>query len=133
MKPLFVLVAEDEPEIRTLITRWLEHDGHHVTGAANGAEAASIAQAKEFDVVVTDMLMPEVDGMQLITILKKAHPETRILAISGGGHSLDGMDCLRMAKALGVDAAVKKPFRRDSFMEGLKAAITPRAPKGLLG
>jgi two-component system cell cycle response regulator CpdR len=133
MTPLYVLVAEDEPEISNLITRWLEHDGHHVTCAANGAEATSISQAKEFDLVVTDMLMPEIDGMQLIAVIKKSHPKTRILAISGGGHALDGLDCLRMAKAMGADAAVKKPFRRASFMEGVTAAMAPKASKGLLG
>lgn len=132
MTPLYILLAEDEPEISNLITRWLEHDGHHVTCAANGAEAAAISQAKEFDLVVTDMLMPETDGMQLIAIIKKVHPKTRILAISGGGHALDGLDCLRMAKAMGADGAVKKPFKRDSFMAGVTVAMAPRTPKGLL-
>ena len=126
MKPTFVLVAEDESDIGWLIARWLEHDGHHVTCAANGAEAAAILQAKEFDLVVTDMLMPEMDGMQLIATVKKLHPAARILAISGGGYALDGLDCLRMATALGVDAAVKKPFRRESFMAGVAAALAPR-------
>jgi CheY-like chemotaxis protein len=123
MKPIFVLVAEDEPENRALIVRWLEHDSYHVTCASNGAEAASILQAKEFELVVTDMLMPEIDGLQLIRLLRKSHPASRILAISGGGHALDGLDCLQMAKALGVDAAVKKPFRRESFMLGVAAAM----------
>ena len=127
MTPLSVLLADDEAPIRNLIRGWLERSGHHVTGAANGVEAAAILQAKVFDVVVTDILMPESDGVQLIANVKKSSSLTRILAISGGGRVMDGTDCLRMAQGLGAHAAVMKPFTREQFMEAF-ALATNRAP-----
>lgn len=90
--------------------------------AANGVEAAAILQAKIFDVVVTDMLMPESDGIELIAHVKKSSSLTRILAMSGGGRVLDGSDCIRMAQGLGAHGAVMKPFTRDQFMTAFAAA-----------
>jgi two-component system C4-dicarboxylate transport response regulator DctD len=127
MTPFSVLLADDEAEIRNLIRGWLERSGHHVTMAANGVEAAAILQAKVFDVVVTDMLMPESDGVQLIALVKKSSSLTRILAISGGGRVLDGTDCIRMAQGLGAHGAVMKPFTRDQFMTAFGLA-TNRQP-----
>ncbi len=127
MTPLSILVADDEVQIRQLVTRWLEREGHHVTCAANGVEAASVSQAKAFDLIVTDMLMPERDGVQLITEIKKTRPNARVLAISGGGRVLEGTDCLRMAQGLGAHAAVMKPFNRESFLAAVKQAILPQS------
>ena len=127
MTPLYVLVVDDEKEIRMLITRWLEHEGHHVTCAADGVEAASVSDVKEFDLIVTDVLMPERDGVQLIAEIKKTRPNARVLAMSGGGRVLDSADCLRMAQALGAHAAVMKPFKRDQFLAALTQAMGPQA------
>lgn len=128
MTPLSILVADDEADIRELIVRWLERDGHHVTCAANGVEAATLSQAKAFDLIVTDMLMPERDGVQLITEIKKTRPKARLLAMSGGGRVLDSDDCIRMAQALGAHAAVTKPFNRESFVAAVAQAIGPQPP-----
>ncbi len=132
MTPLYILLAEDEEQIRLLMTRWLEREGHHVTGAANGAEALAITQAKEFDLVITDVLMPESDGVQLISGLKKNRPNSRVLAISGGGRFMESTDCLRMAKGLGAHAAVMKPFTREQFLAAVAQAMPlkpePRTP-----
>lgn len=123
MNPLYVLLVDDEPEIRSLLMRWLEGEGHQVTCAVNGVEAAAISGAKEFDLVVTDVIMPEKDGVQLITEIKKTRPKARVLAMSGGGRVLASDDCLRMARALGSHAAVAKPFTRDQFLGAVTRAI----------
>jgi CheY-like chemotaxis protein len=130
MKPLSILVADDEPEIRELILRWLEREGHYVTCAVNGAEAAAISQAKAFDLIVTDVIMPERDGVQLITEIKKSRPGARVLAISGGGRVLDGMDCLRMAQGLGAHGAIMKPFNREAFLAAVDQALAPKPASG---
>jgi CheY-like chemotaxis protein len=130
MKSLSILVADDEPEIRELIMRWLEREGHHVTSAKNGLEAAAISQAKVFDLIVTDVIMPERDGVQLITEIKKSRPGARVLAMSGGGRVLDGTDCLRMAQGLGAHAAVMKPFNREVFLAAVAQALAPKPATG---
>jgi CheY-like chemotaxis protein len=128
MTPLSVLLADDEADIRVLLVGWLERAGHHVTCAKNGVEAAAILQAKIFDLVVTDMLMPESDGVELIGVVKKSSSTTRILAMSGGGRVMDSTDCLRMAQGLGAHAAVMKPFTRDQFMAALALATKGQSP-----
>lgn len=129
MKSLSILVADDEPEIRDLIMRWLEREGYNVTSAKNGVEAAALSQAKAFDLIVTDVIMPERDGVQLITEIKKNRPGARVLAMSGGGRVLDGTDCLRMAQGLGAQVAIMKPFNREAFLAAVSQTLaTPPPP-----
>ena len=125
MAALDVLVVDDEAKIRSLLTQWLEHEGHQVTCAANGIEAAAISEAKEFDLVITDMLMPESDGVELITNIKKTRPKVRVLAMSGGGRVLDPEDCLRLAQGLGARAVLAKPFTRAEFIAAITQAMAP--------
>ena len=127
MTPLDVLLVDDEAEIRNLLMQWLEHEGHQVTCAANGIEAAEISQAKEFDLVITDMLMPESDGVKLISEIKKTRPNVRVIAISGGGRVLESTDCLRLAKGLGAHAVVMKPFKRVQIMSAITQLMAPQS------
>lgn len=129
MTPLSILVADDEEHIRGLMQLWLEEAGHRVTPAANGKEAAALLAHTQFDLAVTDILMPEKDGVDFIAELKKVQPAARILAISGGGRIITSEDCLKIAQGLGAHAAVLKPFDRAHFMAGVALALAPlRAP-----
>jgi CheY-like chemotaxis protein len=123
MKPLCVLVADDEEHIRTLLRRWLTEEGHTVLSAGNAREAAKLLTRIRFDLIVTDIIMPEGDGLQLIREFKEAQPEVRILAISGGGKYMERGDCLKMAKGLGAHAVVMKPFVREELLDGIKVAL----------
>ena len=131
MKPLSILVADDEEYVRLLIQQWLEAAGHHVACAANGKEAAALLALMQFDLAVTDILMPESDGFDLIAELKKMQPTARILAISGGGRIVAGDDWLKLARGLGAHAAITKPFDQLQFMAGVKLALAPPRPPGL--
>ena len=131
MKPLSILVADDEEYIRLLIQQWLEAAGHHVACAATGQEAAALLALMQFDLAVTDILMPEGDGFDLIAELKKMQPTARILAISGGGRIIAFEDCLKLAQGLGAHAAITKPFDQLQFMAGVKLALAPPRPPGL--
>src|SRR4051812_11455340 len=122
MKSLSILVADDEAEIRQLVQHWMIEAGHAVTCVANGLEAGRLLKQYRFDVVVTDVLMPEGDGLHLIGEFKAAQPTTRILAISGGGRYVEGDDCLKIAKGFGAHAAVMKPFTREQLLAGVAAA-----------
>jgi two-component system chemotaxis response regulator CheY len=124
-KPLKVLVADDETEIRNLIRHWLEAAGHEVLGAGSAREATALLKAGPVDLVVTDILMPDGDGLDLITETRKSQPTARLLAMSGGGRYVETTDCLRMARGFGAHAALLKPFTREQFEAGMAQALGP--------
>jgi CheY-like chemotaxis protein len=130
MTPLSVLLAEDEEHIRTLVRGWLEQAGHRVTCATTGREASVFAEKRRFDLVITDILMPDGDGTGLISELKKLHPATRVLAMSGGGRIIDSNDCLRIAQGLGAHAAVMKPFNREQLLAAVAQTLAPQPAPG---
>ena len=116
---LDILVADDVAEITNLIRRWLEEAGHAVTMASDGRGVIEHVQKRRFDIVVTDIVMPGVDGWDAILAVGRLRPEIRILAISGGGKLTPVEACLRVAKGVGADMVLKKPFRQVEFMAAL--------------
>jgi CheY-like chemotaxis protein len=123
MKPLSILVADDEAAIVSLMQKWLTQAGHNVICVADGAEAVRVLKSNAFDLVITDVVMPEIDGLEVIGALKKAQPSARILAISGGGKYVQGSDCLKMAKGLGAHAVATKPFTWEQLLAGINQAV----------
>lgn len=109
-----VLVVDDEPSIRELLRHILERDGHLVTEAENGRKAVRALRDGGVDLVITDIIMPEQEGMETITEIRRTRPEVKIIAISGGGQRLS-MDVLPMAERLGADLTIEKPFKPASI------------------
>jgi len=130
MTPLAILVAEDEENIRLLLEEWLQPLGHTVASAPNATEAFKLLKKQRFDLVVTDIVMPDGDGLKLIEELRKTPPIPRILAISGGGRFMDGEDYLKMARGFGADAALMKPFAREKFLAAITQAMAPQKQPG---
>ena len=124
---LSILVADDEDSIRTLLVKWLETQGHVVAHVGNAQEANRLLQQQHFDLVITDVVMPDGDGFELIAAFRKAQPLTRIVAISGGGRFLQGIDCLKIARGLGAHAVVMKPFNWDQLQDGIDTAVLSQA------
>src|SRR5688572_18342931 len=123
MPSLSILVADDEDSIRSLLEHFLTNSGHTVVAVGNAREACEAMSKKTFDLVITDVLMPEGDGLDLITELKKKQPNARILAMSGGGRYLEGSDYLKLAKGLGAHTAMMKPFTFDQLQQAIKVAF----------
>lgn len=121
--PLAIAIADDIFEIQQLAREWLVGAGHAVTCVANGLELTRLVRETHLDVVITDVMMPERDGLEVITELKKSHPALRIIAMSGGGAVMHTADCLRVAKRLGADAVLSKPFNRAQLMKVLQEAV----------
>jgi DNA-binding NtrC family response regulator len=124
---LSVLVADDEDSIRALLVNWLENQGHMVAHVGNAQEANRLLQQQHFDLVITDVVMPDGDGFELIAAFRKAQPLARIVAISGGGRFLQGTDCLKIARGLGAHAVVMKPFNWDQLQDGIDTAVLTKA------
>ena len=120
---LSVLVADDEQGIRNLVRHWLQSHGHSVVLVDSAHEAIRLLNTHAFDLIITDVVMPDGDGFELIAAFRKAQPKARIVAISGGGKYLQGPDCLKIARGLGAHAAVTKPFNWEQLHAGIDQAL----------
>jgi DNA-binding NtrC family response regulator len=130
MKSLSILVADDEESIRVLLQEWLADASHTVIACGNATEGIVAVKKHRFDLVITDVLMPDGDGLALITELKKVQPAVRIVAMSGGGRYLEGDDCLKMARGMGAHSILMKPFGHKELLAGIKQALAPQPPLG---
>lgn len=109
-----ILIVDDDPTVRLIAKELLRVGGHAVLEAEDGDDALKIADAITVDLVVLDMLMPNKDGLEAISELRKRQPHIRILAISSGGRMDQGL-LLRTAMAFGADESVEKPLRLETF------------------
>jgi DNA-binding NtrC family response regulator len=125
MKPMTILVADDEDSIRVLLQHWLTGTGHTVDLVGNALEGCAALAKRNYDLVITDVLMPDGDGLHLIRELRKVQPGARVLAMSGGGRYLPGDDYLKMARGLGAHSIVMKPFTWQELSAGIEQAIAP--------
>jgi CheY-like chemotaxis protein len=104
-----VLIVEDDKEVREMLKLSLLRRNFIVLEAENGKAAISHFKPLITDVVVTDLIMPEEDGLKVVIKLRELKPSIKIIAISGGGKVGPG-SYLNLAKALGADAIFSKPF-----------------------
>ena len=109
-----ILIVDDDPTVRLIAKELLRVGGHAVLEAEDGDDALKIADAITVDLVVLDMLMPNKDGLEAISELRKRQPHIRILAISSGGRMDQGL-LLRTAMAFGADESLEKPLRLETF------------------
>ena len=118
-----ILVVDDVEGVRREMGYLLEDSGYTVTQAENGVQACRELLKKNFDLVITDILMPEMDGFELCTFIRSRFPATKIIAISGGGRSYvnnaQGVnDLLRQVdKITRPDLLLKKPFESDKLLQ----------------
>ena len=96
--------------------------GHEVDTAVNGDEALAHASHKNFDLVITDIIMPSKDGIEVIIALRKAQPTAKIIAISGGGR-LNAKDYLGIAQKLGAAATLSKPFSGSELVASVERVL----------
>jgi DNA-binding response OmpR family regulator len=104
-----IIVIEDEAAIRRLVTRILGRKGHAVREAANGRDGVALHKSEPADLVITDLFMPEQDGIATIQQIREFAPATPILAMSGGG-SRGSTDSFADAELVGAQAVLQKPF-----------------------
>lgn len=105
-----ILLVEDEAEIRDLLLLTLVGFGHSVVPARHGAEALQLFHCDHFDLLITDLVMPGTEGMEVIAELRRRRPALKIIAISGGGKIGTAADYLHVARRLGAAKVLEKPF-----------------------
>jgi CheY-like chemotaxis protein len=108
-----ILVIDDEPNIRTLLRAILESDGHTVIEATNGREGVTLYRQQPVDLVITDIHMPELNGLDLILELTREFLNVKVIAISG--EQGEATSSLHMAKLLGARQVLHKPFSLEMF------------------
>lgn len=113
--PPVLLVVDDDANIRQIMRLLLEAAGYRVLCADDGKEAMKLLAAQPFDLVLTDMLMPGSDGLELLSAIKKSRSTTRVLVMSGGGMIGVG-DYLKVAKKLGAHGVLEKPFTSEVLL-----------------
>lgn len=111
-----ILIADDDPILREIVGEMLRSTEHAAIMVEDGREALRLLDTSVIDLVVTDMLMPNVDGVEVIMALREKHPAVKILAISSGG-SVGAGYMLDVAKALGADATLQKPLNLKGFLD----------------
>jgi len=122
VKTRSILMIDDNEQLRDLLRAALTKLGYEVTSASNGAEAIEAIAKMPFDVVITDLLMPEKDGIEVIGELRRRQPQARIVAMSGGGRG-SREHYLQTAKGLGAHALLGKPFSVTELSAALDTAL----------
>ncbi len=118
-----ILIVEDDKELREMLKVSLIRHKYSVIEATDGKDAISHFKPSIIDLVVTDLIMPEEDGLKVIMKLRELKPQLKIIAISGGGKAGPG-SYLKLAKALGADAVFSKPFSINDLVSKIESLLT---------
>jgi DNA-binding NtrC family response regulator len=110
-----ILVIDDDVIVRETIVQILEDGGYQVLSAEDGKRGMAAFRAERPDLVITDIIMPEQEGIQTITEIRGVKPDAKIIAISGGGR-IGNTDFLKIARHLGAFDAIAKPFDPDDLL-----------------
>lgn len=113
-----IMIVEDDPAVRELLRKILERAGHDVLDAANGKEALSLFKANPAELIITNILMPEKEGLETIQELRREDPDIKIIAISGGGQ-IGPADYLEIARRFGATRTFSKPFDRKALLKAV--------------
>ena len=111
-----VLVIEDDAQVREYLRLALELHEHQALTADNGRQALAYLEGHDVDAVITDVFMPEMDGIETLAVLRKKFPDMPVIAMSGR----PGVDYLAIARELGVTRTLRKPFEISELLAALK-------------
>ncbi len=111
-----ILIIDDDIDFRSMLKKLLEKNHYQVFEARDGLEGMRTLNSQQVDLVVTDIIMPDMDGIETIMKLRTDFPKTRVIAISGGGR-IGPTDYLNAARALGATHVLSKPFPNEEFLE----------------
>jgi CheY-like chemotaxis protein len=117
-----ILLVDDDADFRRATRRMLEHGGHEVIEAADGKSALERYAANPADLILTDVYMPGVDGIEAIIRLQQEFPNARIIATSGGGYR-DKEDVLTTAARLGARRTLPKPVDRKALLDAVAEVL----------
>lgn len=118
-----ILVIDDEASVRQMVRRILSLDNHTIIEAEDGRKGIDQLKKRQPDLVVTDLFMPNMEGIETIREFRRLKPGIKILATSGGGSSGEPTSVLNMAHKLGADAVLSKPFRAAELAQAVERLL----------
>ncbi len=130
-----ILVIDDDHLVRYAVSKILLSYGYEVATASDGKSGMAVLRAEQPDAVITDIIMPEQEGIDTIIQIRRERPATKIIAMSGGGR-IRNFDFLEMARALGADDVIAKPFEADALLSclinlGLSSTVDAETKAGV--
>jgi CheY-like chemotaxis protein len=117
--PVRILIVDDDPRVREVLSEMLESASYHVTQASNGKDAISVLQGATFHAIITDLVMPEQEGIETIKLIRQDYPQIKIIAMSGAF----GGDYLRIAAYLGAHSTLAKPISLETLLETVQRTL----------
>jgi CheY-like chemotaxis protein len=118
-----ILVIDDEPSIQILLKKMIERGGFDVLTASDGKQGMALVHTHSVDLVVTDLIMPEKEGIEVIMELQKIRPDIPVIAISGGGLN-SSESYLRIAREAGAHAVLEKPVERTMLLQTIENLLS---------
>ena len=118
-----ILVIDDDEQFRAMLVQMLTQDGHQVTIAADGEEGLRLARKSAPELIITDILMPKKDGMDVMLELSRGDSQIPVVAVSGGRRSITAEFNLDSATLLGARAVLAKPFTRADLRQALASVL----------
>jgi YesN/AraC family two-component response regulator len=105
--PITILVVDDEPMVRNILEQLLQRKGYNIKGVSGAKEALEYIKSNKVDLVVSDIAMPEMDGLELLQVLKRTFPNIGVVMMTGYGDAYS----VKEALSLGADEYITKPFK----------------------
>jgi DNA-binding response OmpR family regulator len=124
-----ILVIDDDAVVRRTIEHILRDEGYEVLTAGDGVRGMMVFRREQPDLVITDIIMPDQEGIQTITEMRKDRPDAKIIAISGGGR-IGNIDYLKIALVLGARNIIPKPFDADELLLVVAECLAGRVQGG---
>ncbi|WP_130469873.1 response regulator [Candidatus Magnetaquicoccus inordinatus] len=118
-----ILVVDDDPDILALLSEILQQSGHTLDVAENGNEALHILSQTPVALLITDIFMPEIDGIDLIANLLREYPQLPIIAMSGGYRAMNPQLTLRMASMFGAQEIISKPLLTSMVQQAVERTL----------
>lgn len=118
-----VLIIDDNKVVRELVRQFLAGAGHVLYEAEDGKIGQGILEREPIDLVITDIFMPEKEGLEVIRDIRQGGRSIAIIAMSGSGQ-FGGPDVLKFARDLGADATLTKPFTREQLLETVRTCLS---------
>ena len=125
-----ILLVDDDEAVRSVLRRGLERAGYEVREAGEGGAALKLLASAPADLVITDLVMPDMEGIELILALRKTHPKLPVIAMSGGGRAVGPGSYLQIARACGAVKILAKPFATEQLLAALQELLGPPPPAG---
>lgn len=117
-----ILIIDDEPLMQDMLFQMLNQESWQVTVAKTSTSAMELIKTQDFDLIITDIIMPDVEGFEIIMFLTEEKPDIPIIAISGGAR-ISPTSYLKIAEKMGARFVFEKPFKKDEFLNAIKECL----------